>query len=91
MTSNKSKKLSDDPVNETTSLLPTGNSAILDISPTPSLAEYINEYKIILMRTLPVILAYFLQKALPMVGLFSLGRMVKISTILFNFTLNRIF
>jgi Na+-driven multidrug efflux pump len=63
--------------NETTLLLPQSNRiSNRDISPNFSLKEFNSEIFLILQRALPVVFAYILQQAIPLVSLFSLGHIV---------------
>lgn len=63
--------------NETTLLLPQSNRiSNRDLSSNFSFKEFSNEIFLILQRALPVVFAYILQQAIPLVSLFSLGHIV---------------
>jgi hypothetical protein len=62
--------------NETTFLLPSGNIKVRDHNSRVELKELNKEVFLILKRALPVVLAYLLQQAIPLVSLSSLGHMV---------------
>ncbi|KXN72942.1 mate-domain-containing protein, partial [Conidiobolus coronatus NRRL 28638] len=61
--------------NETTFLLPSGNIKVREYNSRVELKELNKEVFLILKRALPVVLAYLLQQAIPLVSLSSLGHM----------------